>query len=101
MWTVQSKCSMHEGKPLYHGGHPGNEKGRKVYIINPSNSRYYLWTLLHTVKTPTSYEHLKTVDGIVHLIFQIACRALGHLEDDTHWDDALVPKTEATFFQCL
>ena len=36
-----------------------------------------------------SFTALKTVAGVVHPTFQVACRALGLLEDIAHWDRTL------------
>lgn len=65
------------------------EMGR-VYTIHPNNTEcFYLRMLLHVIRGPTSFLHLKTVEGIEHATFQSACLALGLLEDDKHWDNAL------------
>ncbi|CAK1594996.1 unnamed protein product [Parnassius mnemosyne] len=45
--------------------------------------------LLNVVKGPTSFEFLKTVNGILHPTYQAACLALGLLEGDNHWCDTL------------
>ncbi|GFS87926.1 ATP-dependent DNA helicase [Nephila pilipes] len=42
-----------------------------------------------------SFKALKTIEGVVHPTFQAVCRALGLLEDDTHWDSTL---EEASIF---
>ncbi|GBM14409.1 hypothetical protein AVEN_246577-1 [Araneus ventricosus] len=45
--------------------------------------------LLHTIKGPTSYAMLKTVDGRVCNTFREACQKLGLLDDDEHWIKAM------------
>lgn len=66
-----------------------NALGR-VYTIHPNNREcFYLRMLLHVIKGPTSFEDLRTVDNIEHQTFQAACLALGLLENDQHWDNAL------------
>ena len=61
-----------------------------MYTIHPLNSEcYHLRLLLHTIRGPTSFESLKTVEGITHPTFQAACKALGLLEDDGHWNETL------------
>lgn len=61
-----------------------------MYTIHPNNTEcYHLRLLLHEVRGPTSYSALKTVNGILHPTFQSACKALGLLEDDKHWDSTL------------
>lgn len=66
-----------------------------MYTIHPNNHEcFYLRLLLHTVKGPTSFETLRTTNGIVHQTFRDACLELGLLEDDNQWDLAL---SEAVF----
>jgi len=62
----------------------------RVYFAGPAaGERYYLRMLLHTVKGPTSWEHLRTVNGIVHDSFKAACSALGLLETDEEYHKCL------------
>lgn len=74
-------------------GHPGIKKDcaiGRVYTVHPNNAEcYYLRLLLDEVRGPTSFLNLKTVVGVIHPTFQSACRALGLLEDDIHWDHTL------------
>ncbi|XP_076301721.1 uncharacterized protein LOC143219730 [Lasioglossum baleicum] len=74
-------------------GWPGVKKEHvlgRVYTIHPNNTEcYHLRLLLHEVRGPTSFEYLKTVNGILHPTFQSACKAIGLLEDDKHWDTTL------------
>ncbi|KAI8430432.1 hypothetical protein MSG28_000709 [Choristoneura fumiferana] len=74
-------------------GWPGDKKEHalgRVYTIHPNNSEcYHLRLLLHEIRGPTSFEALKTVNGVVQPSFKIACLALGLLEDDRHWRAAL------------
>jgi len=48
-------------------------------------ARYYLHLLLTVVRGATSFEHLRTVDGVVHDSFKAACITLRLLEDDGKW----------------
>ena len=67
-----------------------------MYYLNPTaGERFYLRLLLTAVRGPTSFEHLRTVDGTLHPTFQAACVALGLLDDDREWIDYL---TEASVF---
>ncbi|XP_037822309.1 uncharacterized protein LOC119610956 [Lucilia sericata] len=62
----------------------------RVFTIHPNNTEcFYLRLLLHVVKGPTSFVDLKTVNGVEHPTFHSACLALGLLEDDKHWENAL------------
>lgn len=78
-------------------GWPGVKKDSalgRVYTIHPQNIEcYHLRLLLHHVRGPMSYFHLKTVDGIEYPTFQSACKALGLLEDDKQWDFTLEEAT--------
>ena len=62
----------------------------RVYTVHPNNAEcYYLRLLLHEVRGPICFNDLKKVSGVFHPTYQSACRALGLLEDDTHWDRTL------------
>jgi hypothetical protein len=55
----------------------------RIYYAHPtSGERYYLWMLLNYVKGATSYEDLRTVDGIKHDTFKDACIAMSLFVDD-------------------
>ena len=58
----------------------------RMYSASPfMGARYYLRLLLTVVRGATSFEHLRTVDGVVHDSFKAACIALRLLEDDGEW----------------
>ena len=58
----------------------------RMYSASPfMGERYYLRLLLTVVRGATSFENLRTVDGIVFPTFKEACIALGLLEDDGEW----------------
>jgi len=58
----------------------------RMYAASPlMGERYDLRLLLTVVRGATSFEHLRTVDGIVHETFKLACIALRLLEDDGEW----------------
>ncbi|GFU82926.1 ATP-dependent DNA helicase [Trichonephila clavipes] len=62
----------------------------RVYTVHPGNAEcYYLRLLLHKIPGPTSFTALKIVTGVVQPSFQAACKALGLLEDDAHWNSTL------------
>jgi len=63
----------------------GTAVGR-MYSASPfQGERYYLRLLLTVVRGATSFENLRTVDGMVYPIFKGASIALGLLEDDGEW----------------
>ena len=54
-----------------------------MYYCNPfAGERYYLRLLLTVIRGAQSFQHLRTVDGILHPTFQATCVARGLLEDD-------------------
>ncbi|KAK9669431.1 hypothetical protein RND81_13G129500 [Saponaria officinalis] len=63
--------------------------GRIYHIFPGSGERYYLRTLLNFVKGPTSFEDIRTINGV------LACYALGLLGDDKEYIDAII---EASFW---
>jgi hypothetical protein len=52
--------------------------------------------LLYVVTSPTSWEALRTFNGVTHPTFKAACAARGLLEGDEEWDICL---TEAALMQ--
>ena len=67
----------------------------RVYAVLPKfRETFYLRMLLHHVRGPTSFEHLRTVDGILHPTFHAACIAYGLLESDAHWINCLQEAVE-------
>jgi hypothetical protein len=62
----------------------------RIYFISPTaGKRFYLRTLLITVKGPTSWEDLRTFDGVLHQTFHAACLARGLLQNDNEWHECL------------
>ncbi|CAN1274844.1 ATP-dependent DNA helicase PIF1 [Linum perenne] len=62
----------------------------RLYYCHPSSKdRFYLRMLLHVVKGCTSFDDIKTVNGIVYKSFKDACGAYGFLSDDGEWNQCL------------
>ncbi|KAI3806191.1 hypothetical protein L1987_22087 [Smallanthus sonchifolius] len=62
----------------------------RIHSVSPSlGEAYFLRILLNKVKGPTSFEDIKTVNGIVFPTFRDACYALGLLDDDTEYVEAI------------
>ncbi|XP_075188624.1 uncharacterized protein LOC142288848 [Anomaloglossus baeobatrachus] len=59
--------------------------GRMYTVSLKDQERYCLRLLLLHVRGATSYNHLKTVHGVLHDTFKAAALALGLLFDDTVW----------------
>ncbi len=54
-----------------------------MFFVSPTaGERFHLRTLLTVVKGPTSFENLRTINGIEFPTFRDACIHLGLLEDD-------------------
>lgn len=92
-WNQSSKTFQRRKQGTAVDGFPGIKKtdalGR-VYVIHPNNSEcFYLRMLLHVVKGPTSFAHLRTVEGVLYDTYQRACKTMGLLEDDSHWENTL------------
>ncbi|XP_043481809.1 uncharacterized protein LOC122510914 [Leptopilina heterotoma] len=57
-----------------------------MYSVNPRQLElFHLRLLLLTVKGVTSFQSLRTVNGVIHESFTSACLALGLIEDDSEW----------------
>lgn len=70
----------------------------RVYTVHPNNAEcYFLRLLLHEVRGPTSFTYLKTVDSVLHPTYRAACIALGLLEHDAQWDQALSEAVNVNF----
>ena len=62
----------------------------RVYSVHPNQiEAFCLRLLLFKVPGPTSFEYLRTVDGVTYESFQEACRHHGLLEDDKQYNEAL------------
>ncbi|XP_062113106.1 uncharacterized protein LOC133824253 [Humulus lupulus] len=68
----------------------------RIYFAHPSTGeRIYLRMLLNFVKGSTSYESIRTINGVTYPNFKGACYAVGLLDDDKEWIDFL---TEAAIW---
>ena len=62
----------------------------RMYSVSPlDREKFCLRSLLLHVPGATSYEHLRTYNGVVYPLFQEACIARGLMDDDGEWDRAL------------
>jgi hypothetical protein len=62
----------------------------RLYFVSPSASeRYFLRTLLTKVKGVVSFEVLRTINGVVHDTFKLACIAFGLYDSDDEWNACL------------
>jgi len=63
--------------------------GRIQFSPPSAGEQYYLRMLLYTVPAPTSWNYLRTFDGILYPTFQVACAERGLLADDDEWHRCL------------
>ncbi|KAG5610821.1 hypothetical protein H5410_022102, partial [Solanum commersonii] len=61
--------------------------GKRQYLR--SGEIYYLRLLLNVIKGPTSYEELRRINNYDHPTFRDACYALGLLDDDKEYIEAI------------
>ncbi|KAM3218975.1 hypothetical protein P3L10_023506 [Capsicum annuum] len=63
--------------------------GRIFFVTPGSGEIYYLKLLLNVIKGPISYEELRRINNNNHATFRDACYALGLLDDDKEYIDAI------------
>jgi hypothetical protein len=74
------------------------------YAAPGSGQLFYLRTLLNYVKGPTCYDDIKTINNIKYDTFKDACFALGLLDDDREFIDAILEASHwgtGNFLRCL
>ena len=69
--------------------------GRIISVHPAEGERYYLRVLLNHMAGATSYENLRTFDGVVYPTFREAAEKRGLIKSDNNIDDCL---TEAEIF---
>nr|XP_040256329.2 uncharacterized protein LOC120974039 [Aegilops tauschii subsp. strangulata] len=81
VWKRETKCWQKRKRDYAIG---------RIYYAHPaSGERHYLRMLLNTKKGCTSFEDIRTIDGVPHPTYKSACQALGFLDDDTEWIDCI------------
>jgi hypothetical protein len=68
----------------------GGTIGRILFVSPTAGERFYLRTLLITVRGPTSWQNLRSFNGVEHPTFHAACLARGLLENDDEWRQCLL-----------
>ncbi|XP_057746430.1 uncharacterized protein LOC130965687 [Arachis stenosperma] len=61
------------------------ESVKESMFLGGSGEIYYLRLLLNFVRGPTSYEQIRTIDGVIYSTFRDACYAYGLLADDKEY----------------
>nr|ABD65060.1 hypothetical protein 27.t00039 [Brassica oleracea] len=63
--------------------------GRIAHIQPSGDELYFLRVLLNWVRGPTSYEDIRKVDGVLYHTYEDACYALGLMDDDKKFIEAI------------
>ncbi|GBM52328.1 hypothetical protein AVEN_126404-1 [Araneus ventricosus] len=86
VFNRRKQCVIVEG---HDGIRYGDALGRVCTIHSRNTHCYYLRLLLHKNKGLASFKDLRIVNGIEYETYREACLALGLLENDNQWNEAL------------
>lgn len=96
-WNASSKKFQRRKQGETVVGFPGvyaSDALGRIYTVHPKNDEcFYLRMVLLNVRGPTSFESLRTVDGILCATYREACQRMQLLENDNHWDLTLADAT--------
>lgn len=63
----------------------------RIFNVSPGNGElYYLRLMLNEVRGATSYEDLRTLDGVTYPTFKDACYSLGLIDDEKEYIDGII-----------
>ncbi|XP_050340837.1 uncharacterized protein LOC126767347 [Bactrocera neohumeralis] len=89
-WNASSKKSQRRKQGNVVPGHPdvrSTEALGRIYRVHPKNDEcFYLRLLLVNVRGPTSFESLRTVNGVVLPTFRVAFQELNLHSENPHLD---------------
>ena len=87
---IPEKFVFHKDEGCWKTRKRGDKIIGRMYSVSPRDrEKYCLRLLLLHVRGATSYEDLRSVNGVVCGSFQEACIAKGLLDDDQEWDRAI------------
>ncbi|XP_074342257.1 uncharacterized protein LOC141679740 [Apium graveolens] len=67
----------------------GFQIGRLCYAHHSTGEPWFLCLLLTKVRGATSFESLRTINGVCYSTFRDACKEYGLLDDDKEWHEVL------------
>uniref|UniRef100_A0A0R0KKU5 Helitron helicase-like domain-containing protein n=1 Tax=Glycine max TaxID=3847 RepID=A0A0R0KKU5_SOYBN len=67
----------------------GNTIGRLIWVPPTTGELFYLRIMLTTCKGPTLFEDIRTVENVLYLTYREACFAMGFLQDDREFVEAI------------
>ncbi|XP_074327208.1 uncharacterized protein LOC141665121 [Apium graveolens] len=86
---VPSKFTWHPQPGIWKQMKRGDVIGRLAEVHSSSGELLYLCMLLLRIKGAICFDDLKTVNGHVYNSFHEACAALGILQNDQQWHEAI------------
>ncbi|KAF7827231.1 uncharacterized protein G2W53_018395 [Senna tora] len=84
-----TKFVFHASEKKWKPRKNGFSIGRLHQVPPTSGELFYARILLNKVRGPTCFEDIRTVGNIVHLTYRDACYALGLLDDDREFIEAI------------
>ncbi|XP_058726063.1 ATP-dependent DNA helicase PIF1-like [Vicia villosa] len=84
-----SKFVYHKRSRSWKPRKRGYTIGRLCWVPQCSGELFYLRMMLTVVKGPLCYNDIKKVDGVQHKTFRKACFAMGFLQDDREFIEAI------------
>ncbi|KAL3024818.1 hypothetical protein AAZX31_04G146800 [Glycine max] len=67
----------------------GNTIDRLIWVQPTTGELFYLRMMLTTCKGPTSFEDIRTVENVLYPTYREACFAMGFLQDDREFVEAI------------
>ncbi|XP_074352238.1 uncharacterized protein LOC141691393 [Apium graveolens] len=91
-----NKFTWHPRPAIWKERKRGDVIGRLSEVHSSSGELLYLRMLLLRKKGSGSFEDLKTVNGHIHETFKEACAALGLLQNDNQWHEAIAENSHTS-----